>query len=126
MLTTETFLALYYLGFGFVIFLLWAVIAQEADDALAPSRRRRLHQLAFGLATVGVLHPGLALAGRDLAVQLGRADRPHDARAAGTLRLTSGCLGVGLGLAALVAASHLGPLEDVPILRQLRRGLPFA
>ena len=118
MLSTETFLAFYYLGFGFVIFLGWACLT-EITDAV------RIRRLAVALALAGVLHPALALAGRDLAGQPGRAGAYPDAGALATVRTTTWALVVALGVAALVVASQLGPLENLPILRQVRSGLPF-
>ena len=125
MLSTETFLAVYYLGCGFVIFLLWGCVSDEADRAVEPAHRRRLHRLATASAVVGVLHPALALAGRDLAGQLGRADGPHDPRAAGTLRVTTWALAVAAGLAGLVVVSQIEPFDEVPLLRRIATGLPY-
>lgn len=125
MLNTESFVALYYLGFGFVIFLGWACIPDASDGRVDSVRRNRLHSLAVGLAVVGVVHPAFALAGRDVAAQLSRPDGPHDPGAPGTVRVTTSGLAVALSVAAIVIASQLGPFEDAPVLRQIRTGLPF-
>lgn len=126
MLGTETALALYYVGFGFVIFLGWAAIADELNRTVEPVRRNKLYRLAVGLALAGVLHPGFALAGRDIAVQLGRVDGPPDPGGDRTIRVANWGVVVALSLVALVLASHLGRFEDVPVFRQIRAGLPFA
>lgn len=125
MLSTETFLVLYYLGYGFVIFLGWACIVDASGAPSEPSRRIWLHRLAVGLAIVGVLHPALALAGRDIAVELGRSDGLSDPKAPRTLRVTNWALAFGVAGAVLIIASQLDPLEDAPIFRQIRTGLPF-
>lgn len=103
--TTATTVAIYYLGFGFVIFLGWACIALEPLASPGADRRRRLHRLAVALSVAGVLHPALALAGRDIAAQLGRADGPHDPRARRTLLVTSSALAIALVLFAAVVTS---------------------
>lgn len=126
MLNTGTFLALYYLGYGFVIALGWLCIPDPSGRAIDPEGRNRLHRLAIGLALVGVIHPVLALAGRDVAVQLSRSEGPFDPRASTTVRVTSWGLWVALGLALLVVASQLGPFDGVPVFREIRAGLPFA
>lgn len=101
MLGTDISLVLYYLGGGFVIFLGWAAVAGEPDRATRPRPRARLHQLALGLAVAGLLHPGFALAGRDLAVQLGRTEGVRDQRSPTTVRLTT------IGLVVSTAAGAL-------------------
>lgn len=126
MLSTETFLALYYLGYGFVIFLGWACIVDASGAPGEPSRRDRLHRLAVGLAIVGVLHPAFALAGRDIAVQLGRSDGLSDPNAARTLRATNWGLALGVAVAALIITSQVDSFEDAPGFRRIRTGLPFA
>ena len=104
MLGTDISLVLYYLGGGFVIFLGWAAVAGEPDRAIGPRPRARLHQLALGLAVAGLLHPAFALAGRDLAVQLGRTEGVHDKRSPATVRLTTIGLVVSIAAGALVLA----------------------
>lgn len=68
MLNTGTFLLLHSLGYGFVLALGWLCIPDPSGAALGPAVRNRLHQLATGLGLVGVIHPVLSLAGRDVAV----------------------------------------------------------
>ena len=126
MLGTETYLALFYLGFGFVIFLGWAAIADELNKSLEPSSRARLRRLAVALAVGGVVHPALALAGRDIAGQLGRTDGPRDPLAERTIRIANWGVVAALGITALVISSHLKQFEDLPVLREVRTGSPFA
>lgn len=124
-LNTEIFVAVYYLGFGFLIFLGWMCILDASGPPVDQVRRNRLHRLAVGLATVGLVHPAFALAGRDLAAQLGRVDGPYNPKAASTLRITTWGLAVALTVAVLVVAAQLGPLGDAPVFRQIRSALPF-
>ena len=126
MLNTASFLLLYYFGYGFVLALGWLCIPDPSSRAQDPEGRNHLHQLARGLAVVGVIHPVLALAGRDVAVRLSRSDGPFDPRAPQTVRVTRWGLWVALGVTLLVVASQLGPFDGVPVLRQIRAGLPFA
>ncbi len=122
---TEAFLFIYYVGYGFVIFLLWMCVTDPSGRAVGPRRRRRLHRLALGLAAAGVIHPVLALAGRDIGQQLGRAEGLPDPEAARTVRLTNWGLALGLSTLALVVISQLGAFEAVPVFRQIREGLPY-
>ena len=126
MLGTATFLAFYYLGFGFLAFLGWACITDSSGRPVGPVPRRRLRRLSIALALVGVLHPALALAGRDLAAQLRDIDGPPDPNAAWTVRITGWAVVAALGLAALVVLSQLGPFEAVPGLQQIRAALPYS
>ena len=125
MLTTATFLFIYYVGCGYVIVLLWMCVTDPSGRAVEPAVRRRLHRLAVGLAVAGVLHPVLALAGRDVGEQLRRADGPPDPRAHRTVRLTNWGLAVALGVLGTVVVSQLGPFEDAPVLRQVSEALPY-
>ena len=125
MLSTETFLAVYYIGFGFVIFLGWACVTDTSGSPPDHGRRNRLHRLAVGLAILGVLHPALALAGRDIAAEMGRSDL-SDPRAPRTLLVTNWGLALAVAVAALIIASQITALEDAPVVRQIRTGLPFA
>jgi hypothetical protein len=99
-LGTELSLTLYYAGLGFVVFLLWATVAGEPGRTTAPARRGRLHRLAIGMAVAGLLHPGLAIAARDLAVQLGRTEGVHDPRVPATMRLTTAALCISMAVSA--------------------------
>lgn len=120
--TTETFLFIYYLGCGFVIFLGWMCVADPRTVSLG--RRRGLRRLAVGLAVAGVLHPVLALAGRDIGVQL-RLAEPTDPEAVRTVRIADRGVAAALVVLAAVLLSQLGPLEGVPLLRHIRAGLPY-
>lgn len=125
MLNTGTFLFLYYFGYGFVIWLLWMCVADPSGRAVDPVVRRRLHRLARALAVGGVLHPAFALAGRDIGVQLGRAEGPPDSRVDRTLQLTNCGVVIAVGVLVVVVLSQLAPFEDVPVFRQIREGLPY-
>jgi hypothetical protein len=125
-LGTETSLALFYLGFGFVILLGWAAIADELNKSLTLPARLRFRRLALALAAAGVVHPAFALAGRDVAAQLARADGPIDPGADRIVHITTWAVGVAVGVAALIIASHLKQFDDVPIMRSIRNWLPFA
>lgn len=125
MLTTTTFLFIYYIGCGYVIVLLWMCVGDPSSRPVGPAVRRRLHLLAATLAVVGVLHPVLALAGRDIGEQLRRADGPPDPRAHRTVRLTNWALGVALCVFLTVIVSQLGPFEDAPVFQQVSDALPY-
>jgi hypothetical protein len=125
-LGTQANLALYYLGFGFVIVLGWAAIADELNKTLEPAARTRMHRLAVGLALAGLVHPAFALAGRDIAGQLGRADGPIDPMAGRAVKITTWGVVAAMCVVAVVIASHLGRFDDAPILQDIRDGLPFA
>lgn len=107
MLGRATFLAFSYLGFGFVAFLGWACVTDSSGRALDAARTTRLRRLAIGLAVVGLLHPALALAGRDLATQLRDRDGPPDPRARRTVLLTGWATVVALGLATVVVLGQV-------------------
>lgn len=126
MLTTETFLALYYLGYGFVIFLGWACLTDSSSGPLTSARTRRLRRGVIGLAVLGVVHPAFALAGRDLASQLGRPDGPPPPGAAVTELVSTWGVAVSCTLAAGVIASRLSVFDEAPFLRQVGAGLPFS
>ncbi len=72
------YLVLYYAGFGIPLFLLWASAADAVANAPSPSSRSRYRGLAKSCGALGVVHPGFALGGLDLARQLARdyADEP--------------------------------------------------
>lgn len=125
-LGTEAFLVLYYLGCSFVVFLVWACVCDAPSEAVHPVQHRRVHRLAVGLAVAGLLHPAVALAGRDLARQMGPAGVPHDLATRRTIQVTTWFLALALVLAAVVVLSQVGPLRDLPILRQIAAGLPYA
>ena len=125
MLNTETFLFLYYLGLGFVLFLGWMCLAEPFERAADAERRRALRRVAVGLAVAGVLHPVLALAARDLSGQLQPFEGPADPETTRTVRLTTQALIVALLLLTVVFLSQLTPLADVPGLRQIGEVLPY-
>jgi hypothetical protein len=60
---------MYYLGFGFTILLGWA--ACHPDRALDPAAVRRYLRWTSVAAVVGILHPAIALASRDILSQVG-------------------------------------------------------
>lgn len=125
-LGTETLLLMFYLGFGFVILLGWAAIADELNRPLTSAARIRFRRLALVFAVAGLLHPAFALAGRDVAAQLARADGPTDPGADRVVQITNWAVVAAVGLAALVIVSHLQRFEDFPVMREIRDGLPFA
>ena len=124
-LNTETFLFLYYLGLGFMLFLGWMCLAEPFERAADPERRRSLRRVAVGLAVAGVLHPVLALAARDLSRQLQPFEGPADPEIAGTVRLTNRALAAALTLLTVVFLSQLTPLAEAPGLRQIGEVLPY-
>ncbi len=76
MLSTQVLLVIYYLGFGYAIFLGWAGIAFEVLlNARSEEKRARLRRIGRALLVIGVAHPALAFTGRDVVRQL-RTD--HD------------------------------------------------
>jgi hypothetical protein len=125
-LGTDALLAVYYLGFGFLIILAWMAIAHMLNETLTAARRTMFHRLALGLAAAGVLHPAFALTGRDIAVQLGRDDGPADPAADRTMRVANVGVAASFCVVIPVLASHLARFEDVPVLQALREWLPFA
>jgi hypothetical protein len=70
MLGPSETLLMYYLGFGFVILLGWAVA--HPDRALDSDVARRGLRSATLAAVAGILHPALALAARDIVAQIGQ------------------------------------------------------
>ena len=72
--TTETLLV-YYLGVGFVVFLGWATC--HPDRQLEERQARRYLRGATIAAIVGVIHPAVPLAARDILGQVG-IDVPED------------------------------------------------
>ena len=121
-LSQEAFLTIYYLGYGFVIFLAWVCITGTPNRPADHHRRRVLQRLA---AVAGVLHPALALTGRDIAAQLAATDGQPDPNADRITGLTNLGLAVSLVLAALVIASHFRTFEDVAVFGHIRDRLPF-
>ena len=71
---TETLLV-YYLGFGFVVFLGWATF--HPDRQLEEPQARRYLRRATIAAVVGIIHPAVPLAARDIIGQVGM-DVPDD------------------------------------------------
>jgi hypothetical protein len=70
----------YYLGFGFVVLLTWVVATP--DRPLDETAARRYLRWSTIAAVVGVVHPAVALATRDIVGQVGTemADDPGLAR----------------------------------------------
>ena len=66
--TTETLLV-YYLGLGFVVLLGWA--ACQPDHHLEEPQARRYLRRATLAAILGVIHPAVPLAARDIVGQVG-------------------------------------------------------
>jgi hypothetical protein len=74
-LGTSSAVALYYLGVGFAALLAWGIASP--DRALDADTVRRYQRWAPAAAALGVLHPGLALAARDVLSQVA-LDVPAD------------------------------------------------
>lgn len=68
MYTAPINLVLYYAGFGFVLFLVWGVIAFDAVKLERPTYAKAA---TAALTVVGVAHPAAALGAWDLRRQLG-------------------------------------------------------
>ena len=64
-------LLLFYLSFGFIVFMLWAALnADLCDDVTGVELQRRIaarHRIGRALAPLGVVHIGFAAVAHDLA-----------------------------------------------------------
>jgi hypothetical protein len=78
--SARTDLILYYAGFGFALFLVWGLIAYDANKAPVPGYVKTVTNV---LNVVGLAHPAAMLAAWDLRRQLSRAG--HEAAARPTL-----------------------------------------
>jgi hypothetical protein len=109
LLGTRQVLFLYYLGLGFVIFLSWAIAVP--DRQLDESAVRRYLRWTTIAAIVGLVHPAIPLAARDIIGQVG-IDLPNNddlrrrhtraTRAANTLTVLS-----AVPVAVLIALGSL-------------------
>jgi hypothetical protein len=78
MLIDQTALLCYYLGFGFVACLAWVGLGFEATTKGSEQGPRRwLRRTGRACLILGVLHPVVALTGRDVLRQLQLADQPE-------------------------------------------------
>ncbi|HVV35145.1 MAG TPA: hypothetical protein VHC63_00975 [Acidimicrobiales bacterium] len=101
-------LLLFYLGIGFSIFLLYMAFTHDGIHGHTPlSMRIRYDRWARILAVVGVLHPGFALCGLDLARQLMRLDEPPTARAQTTLRRARWGTRASFAVGAVASVTYL-------------------
>jgi hypothetical protein len=125
-LSTTASLALYYMGFGFVVFLAWVIAADRLNDDLDAPRRDRFARQARAVALLGILHPALGFAARDVVrqvdVQATDAERGDIARLA---RVIDAALVVGVAIAIAVVAAHMPQFHDAPGMQGLRSALPF-
>lgn len=98
---------MYYLGFGFIIFLGWA--ACHPDRALDAAAVRHYLRWTSVTAVVGILHPALALATRDLVSQVGLELPNNDdiltARHHRATTVVNACLALSAIPAAILAAT---------------------
>ena len=99
-------LLVYYLGGGFVLLLAWVVALPDGD--LDPAGTRRYLRWATIAAVIGLAHPALALAARDIIGQTG-IDLPDDQDLARTHRraTTLANLLTALSFLPLLAAAAL-------------------
>jgi hypothetical protein len=99
---------MYYLGFGFIILLGWA--ACHPDRALDPAAVRRYLRWTGVTAVVGILHPAIALATRDIVSQVG-LELPNDdtliTRHNRVTAVVNACLALSLIAAAIVLSTTL-------------------
>lgn len=93
--------ALYYLGFGFVILLCWAPAVHTLNAGLPADRAPRYLRLAVAVAGVGLAHPVLVFTARDVVQQL-RAELPVEGARA--LTIVNICLPASVLIAAGVVA----------------------
>lgn len=102
--STEALLA-YYLGFGFVIFLGWvaALPTRLLDE---PSARRYLRGSTIA-AVIGLLHPAIALAARDIVSQVGIDLPATDTGLRRTTAITNALAALSLIAAAAVIALNV-------------------
>jgi hypothetical protein len=99
---------MYYLGFGFAVLLGWAAcVPDRALDAAAGRRYLRWTTVA---AVVGILHPAIALAARDIIGQVG-VELPNDdaltTRQHRVTTIVNACLALSLVPTAIVLATTL-------------------
>jgi uncharacterized membrane protein YbhN (UPF0104 family) len=119
-LGTDALLALYYLGFGFAVFLCWAIVADRLNDDLDQPLRDRLTRRAGAVAVLGIFHPAVSLAARDILKQVGEeGELPAVARVVDAMSV------VGVIAAVAVIAAHMARFHDAPGLQSLRSMLPF-
>jgi hypothetical protein len=78
-LNTNELLMIYYIGFSFPIFLLWACFADTYDTTSESRDRRR--GVSMALAAIGLAHPALAWCALDIARQLNRPEWQTEPRA---------------------------------------------
>ena len=101
-MSTQEALLVFYFGFGFCIFLGWAgFVGDEINHEMTATRRVRYDRTARLLAVVGLLHPGFALCGLDVARQLAQLEETPSDHTHTTLR-TAGW-GVAISLVVAVA-----------------------
>lgn len=103
----EVLLAIYYLGLGFVAFLGWAGIAAALNEPLDNGGRTAWRRVSITLAVVGLLHPAVAFAARDIAIQVDRDDDGgHDASTR-HLRLANWCAILSLVIAGALILTQM-------------------
>ncbi|MGH9138839.1 MAG: hypothetical protein ACRD0G_17650 [Acidimicrobiales bacterium] len=123
MLGTGARLVLFYLGYGYLVFLGWAAVISTTDRSHQPIDGTRVRRRATAAAAVGLLHPAFAFAVWDIARTVGR--RVPDGGSESTDRrcLVAACASVAI--AALVIMSHLHQFQDTPVLSGVREALWF-
>jgi hypothetical protein len=107
MLGVSSIVALYYLAFGFAILLAWAIAVP--DRTLDAAAARRYLRWAALVAPLGLAHPALAWATKDVVDQVGVELDEVDALADDDLtvrhRRVSTATNATLALSALLAAT---------------------
>lgn len=108
--STEIVLA-YYLGFGFVTLLGWVIAAPEPGHGLSGAVAARYLRWSRLVGVVGIMHPALGFAIRDVVDQVGMElpdDRELDAKHARASRVVNVYAMASVVLAAAILIAHLG------------------
>jgi hypothetical protein len=106
LLSTESSLILYYLGFGFVALLGWAAIAGDLNRPFDDARSTAWNRAATVLAVVGLCHPALPLIARDIARQAARREEETLASRQVTLAVVCAVLSFVIAGVVVVTATR--------------------
>lgn len=95
----------YYLGLGFAVLLVWAACLPDAQPD--HGRVARTVRRSRRAAVVGILHPAVALAARDLIGQAGIDLADREADLVGTVDRAASLAGACVVLSAVIAVAVL-------------------
>ncbi len=112
MIGSSEILLFYYLGLGFAIFLGWVLFAPDPGLGLSPPAAARYLRWAPFVGILGVLHPALGFATRDIVDQVGIElpdDRKLAAKHARVSSVVNASAMVSLVVMAVVLVVNVGP-----------------